>query len=104
MRFIAGVGLAGGVGAGITLIAGAMPRGKRGYGTMIIVTVGALGAVFASLVGGHGQGISAAIENVTGHALMNWQVAYVVGGASPSWVLSFGGGLCVCMWVSVCVL
>ncbi len=81
VRFIAGVGLAGELGAGITLIAETMPREKRGYGTMIIVTVGALGAVFASLVGGHGQGISAAIENLTGHALMNWQVAYVVGGS-----------------------
>ncbi|MBP7407775.1 MAG: MFS transporter [Flavobacteriales bacterium] len=81
VRFIAGVGLAGELGAGITLIAETMPREKRGYGTMIIVTVGALGAVFASLVGGHGQGISAAIENVTGHPLMNWQVAYVVGGS-----------------------
>ena len=81
VRFIAGVGLAGELGAGITLIAETMPREKRGIGTMIVVTVGALGAVFASIVGGHGQGIAATIENITGHALMNWQVAYVVGGS-----------------------
>ena len=80
VRFIAGVGLAGELGAGITLIAETMPREKRGYGTMIVVTVGALGAVFASLVGGHGQGIAQWIEGLTGHHLMNWQVAYVVGG------------------------
>jgi predicted MFS family arabinose efflux permease len=81
IRFIAGIGLAGELGAGITLIAETMPREKRGIGTMIIVTVGALGAVFASLVGGHGEGISAAIASVTGRTLMNWQVAYVVGGS-----------------------
>ncbi len=80
VRFIAGVGLAGELGAGITLITETLPRGKRGYGTMIVVTVGALGAVFASLVGGHGEGISRWIEGFTGHHLMNWQVAYVVGG------------------------
>jgi len=81
VRFIAGVGLAGELGAGITLIAETMPREKRGWGTMIVVTVGALGAVAASIVGGYGEGISAAIESVTGYHLMNWQVAYVVGGA-----------------------
>lgn len=80
VRFIAGVGLAGELGAGITLIAETMPREKRGYGTMIVVTVGALGAVFASLVGGHGEGISAWIEGWSGRRLMNWQVAYIVGG------------------------
>lgn len=81
VRFIAGVGLAGELGAGITLITETLPREKRGYGTMIVVTVGALGAVFASLVGGHGEGIAMALENVIGQRLMNWQVAYVVGGA-----------------------
>ncbi|MBL7965212.1 MAG: MFS transporter [Flavobacteriales bacterium] len=81
VRFVAGVGLAGELGAGITLIAETMPREKRGYGTLIVVTVGALGAVFASIVGGHGQGIALLIESLGGPRLMNWQVAYVVGGA-----------------------
>ncbi len=81
VRFIAGLGLAGELGAGITLIAETMPREKRGWGTMIVVTVGALGAVAASIVGGHGEGISAFIASITGYRLMNWQVAYVVGGA-----------------------
>jgi MFS family permease len=80
VRFIAGVGLAGELGAGITLISETMPREKRGYGTMIVVTVGALGAVFASLIGGHGQGIALWIESWSGRRLMNWQVAYIVGG------------------------
>ncbi len=80
VRFIAGVGLAGELGAGITLITETLPRGKRGYGTMIVVMVGALGAVLASLVGGHGEGIARWIEGVGGHHLMNWQVAYLVGG------------------------
>jgi len=92
VRFIAGVGLAGELGAGITLIAETMPREKRGYGTMIVVTVGALGAVFASLVGGHGTGISLWIEGVTGHRLMNWQVAYVVGGAMGMLLLALRVG------------
>ena len=81
VRFIAGIGLAGELGAGITLIAETMPREKRGFGTMIVVTVGALGAVFASIVGSHGQGIALWLEGLTGHLLMNWQVAYLMGGS-----------------------
>ena len=50
-RFLAGIGLAGELGAGITLVAESMDKEKRGYGTMVIVTLGALGAVAASLVG-----------------------------------------------------
>lgn len=64
MRFIAGIGLAGELGAGITLVAENMEREKRGYGTMIIVTFGALGAVVASMVG----------------KSFGWQNTYLVGG------------------------
>jgi len=64
MRFIAGIGLAGELGAGITLVAENMPKEKRGYGTMIIVTFGALGAVVAGLVG----------------KSFGWQTTYIVGG------------------------
>ncbi|MBL7776307.1 MAG: MFS transporter, partial [Saprospiraceae bacterium] len=42
-RFLAGVGLAGELGAGITLVSEIMPREKRGYGTMIVATVGLSG-------------------------------------------------------------
>lgn len=64
VRFIAGIGLAGELGAGITLVAESMHKDKRGYGTMIIVTFGAMGAVVAALVGDN----------------MGWKSAYIVGG------------------------
>lgn len=64
IRFVAGIGLAGELGAGITLVAETMPKEKRGYGTMIIVSFGALGAVFAYLVAD----------------LFNWKAAYWAGG------------------------
>lgn len=64
LRFIAGLGLAGELGAGITLVSETMSKEKRGYGTMIIVTFGALGAVAASLVGQH----------------FGWQATYFIGG------------------------
>ena len=46
-RFVAGFGLAGELGAGITLVAESLPKEKRGYGTMIVALVGVSGAVFA---------------------------------------------------------
>lgn len=63
-RLVAGLGLAGELGAGITLVSETMDKNKRGYGTMIIVTFGALGAVVASLVG----------------KSFGWQTTYIVGG------------------------
>lgn len=64
LRFIAGIGLAGELGAGITLVTETMHKDKRGYGTMLIVVVGALGAVVAALIG----------------AEFGWRIAYFVGG------------------------
>lgn len=63
-RFVAGLGLAGELGAGITLISETMSKEKRGYGTMIVVTFGALGAVVASLIG----------------QSFGWKTTYIVGG------------------------
>ncbi len=63
-RFIAGLGLAGELGAGITLVTETMQKDKRGIGTMIIVTFGAMGAVVASVVG----------------KIFEWNVAYITGG------------------------
>lgn len=63
-RFIAGLGLAGELGAGITLVSETMHKEKRGYGTMIIVTFGALGAVVAGIVG----------------KSFGWQATYITGG------------------------
>lgn len=64
LRFIAGIGLAGELGAGITLVSEAMPKELRGYGTLIISVVGVLGAVVAAMVGD----------------LFDWRVAYFAGG------------------------
>ncbi len=64
IRFVAGIGLAGELGAGITLVSETMSKEKRGYGTMILVTFGALGAVFAAVVG----------------QAFDWQTSYIIGG------------------------
>jgi MFS family permease len=62
LRFVAGIGLAGELGAGITLVNETMTKEHRGYGTMIVVSFGVLGAVFA---------------NILGH-FINWQNSYLV--------------------------
>ncbi len=80
VRVLAGIGLAGELGAGITLVAETMDKEKRGFGTMIIVTFGALGAVLAGLVGTEGHYVAAWLTEVTGYAFQNWQVVYLIGG------------------------
>lgn len=65
LRFIAGVGLAGELGAGITLVAELLPTSKRGYATTLVGAVGLLGAVFAVLVASY----------------VPWHHAYWIGGA-----------------------
>ena len=64
IRFIAGIGLAGELGAGITLVSEAMSKHKRGYGTMIVAGVGVLGAILAYYVS----------------EWFDWRTAYFVGG------------------------
>jgi MFS family permease len=80
VRVLAGIGLAGELGAGITLVSETMDKEKRGYGTMVIVTFGALGAVLAALVGAKGQFVAGLIASMTGYTLQNWQVVYLIGG------------------------
>lgn len=80
IRIIAGIGLAGELGAGITLVSELMPKEKRGYGTMIIVCFGALGAVLAKIVQENGDALGLFVKSVFGVSLVNWQVAYMVGG------------------------
>lgn len=46
LRFIAGVGLAGELGAGVTLITETMSKENRGYGTMLIAGIGYLGPLW----------------------------------------------------------
>ncbi len=50
MRFIAGVGLAGELGASITLVSEMLPKEKRGIAASIIASVGVFGAVTAFFV------------------------------------------------------
>ena len=50
LRFIAGVGLAGELGAGITLVAEVLPTKIRGYGTMLVASIGVSGAILANIV------------------------------------------------------
>jgi putative MFS transporter len=64
VRFIAGVGLAGELGAGITLVTETMKTEKRGYGTMIVSVIGLFGAAAANLVAKE----------------LDWHWAYYVGG------------------------
>jgi MFS family permease len=64
LRLVAGIGLAGELGAGVTLVSELMSRESRGYGTTVIATVGICGAVAAALVGD----------------LFHWRTAYFVGG------------------------
>ncbi|MRG44817.1 MFS transporter [Chitinophaga sp. SYP-B3965] len=64
LRFIAGIGLAGELGAGITLVAEILPKEIRGYGTTIVASVGVLGAVLAYWVAD----------------MFDWRIAYVIGG------------------------
>lgn len=46
-RFAAGIGLAGELGAGITLVSELLPKDKRGIGTSLVAGIGLFGAVFA---------------------------------------------------------
>lgn len=71
IRFIAGLGLAGELGAAITLVSEIMHREHRGYGTMLIVAMGALGAVAAALISKVHFGL---------FGLQSWQEAYLIGG------------------------
>lgn len=47
LRFVAGLGLAGELGAGITLVSEILPKQLRGYGSSIVAGVGLAGAVVA---------------------------------------------------------
>jgi MFS transporter, putative metabolite:H+ symporter len=64
LRFIAGIGLAGELGAGITLVSEILPKEIRGYGTTLIASVGVLGAVLANFISKE----------------FDWRNAYYIGG------------------------
>lgn len=50
LRFIAGLGLAGELGAGITLVSELLPKEYRGYGTALVTSVGVSGALLAWVI------------------------------------------------------
>ncbi len=64
MRFIAGFGLAGELGVGITLVSEVMTKESRGIGTSIVSGIGIAGAVLGFLVAD----------------MFDWRIAYFVGG------------------------
>src|SRR5690606_19794157 len=63
-RFIAGIGLAGELGAGITLVSELIPKEKRGVATSIVAGVGLTGAVFAYFLA----------------LYFDWRTCYFIGG------------------------
>lgn len=65
LRFIAGIGLAGELGAGITLVAESLPKQLRAIGTSIVAGFGLFGAVVA---------------NLTAELAGGWTTAYFIGG------------------------
>ena len=64
LRFIAGIGLAGELGAGITLVSEVLHKTVRGYGTMIVASVGVSGAILANFIAKH----------------FDWRNAFIIGG------------------------
>jgi MFS family permease len=64
VRFVAGVGLAGELGAGITLVSESLPKEKRGIGTSLVSGLGILGAVVAFFIS----------------KFFDWRVCYFIGG------------------------
>jgi putative MFS transporter len=66
MRFIAGIGLAGEMGASITLVSEILPKEKRGIAASVITSLGVLGAVLAYVVY---------------NTFKDWRLSYYIGGA-----------------------
>ena len=64
-RFLGGIGLAGELGAGITLVSEMLPKNKRGIGTSMVAGIGLFGAVFAYF---------------TFKATADWRLCYQIGG------------------------
>ncbi len=64
LRFVAGIGLAGELGAGITLVSEVLPKKIRGYGTTLVATLGVFGAILAYFVAD----------------IFEWRASYFIGG------------------------
>jgi len=63
-RFVAGFGLAGELGVGITLVAESMTKETRGYGTMLVASIGVTGAIVAAILTNY----------------FHWRTVYYIGG------------------------
>jgi MFS family permease len=77
-RFFTGMGLAGEVGAGVTLLSELLPKEKRGYATTIMMGCGVLGPVGASLIAD----------------VMDWRTAYIAGGVLGLLLLTLRVAVC----------
>jgi putative MFS transporter len=64
LRFVAGIGLAGELGAAVTLVSESLSKENRGYATALIAGIGVSGAILAGLVAKY----------------FDWKVAYIIGG------------------------
>ena len=64
IRFFTGIGLAGELGAGITLVSELLPKDKRGIGTSVVAGVGLTGAVLAFFIS----------------QWFDWRTCYFIGG------------------------
>jgi MFS transporter, putative metabolite:H+ symporter len=64
-RFVAGIGLAGELGAGITLVSELLPKKMRGVGTSLVAGIGLFGAVAAYF---------------TFHFTHDWRLCFKIGG------------------------
>ncbi len=65
LRFISGLGLAGELGVGITLVSELLPKEKRGLGTTIVATIGVFGATVGGFIVEH----------------FSWNTCYLIGGS-----------------------
>jgi MFS family permease len=82
VRFITGVGLAGELGAGITLVSELMPKERRGLATSLVAGIGLSGAVFAYF-----------IKVQFGAAAEGWRTCYFIGGGLGFFLLLLRVGL-----------
>jgi MFS transporter, putative metabolite:H+ symporter len=70
IRFISGLGLAGELGAGVTLVSELLPKEKRGIGTSLLAGIGLTGAVFAFFIK----------EQFVKSDNSGWRICYFIGG------------------------
>lgn len=77
VRFFSGIGLAGELGASITLVSEILSKEKRGLGTSVVAGIGLTGAVFAFIMK----------EN------FDWRVCYFIGGGMGFLLLFLRAGV-----------